>query len=66
MALAVSLLNDGLCDLASIEGSISADDAFTAVTWATAPFGGAPVGRPAPTPWTRFFSRCRPQHRTGT
>ena len=45
---------------------ISVDDAFAAVTLATAPFGGALAGGPAPTPWTRCFSRCRRPRRTGT
>jgi hypothetical protein len=44
VALELSLLNGGLCDLGEIGGAISTDDAFTAVTWATGPFGDAPAG----------------------
>ena len=42
------------------------DDAFAAVTLATAPFGGAVAGGRARTPWMRCCYRCRRPRRTGT
>lgn len=44
VGLTVLLENDGRCGLAGISGALSADDAFCAVTWATAPFGDASAG----------------------
>jgi hypothetical protein len=44
VALVVSLLNDGPCGLAEVVGEVAVDDSFSAVTWATAPFGEAPPG----------------------